>query len=161
MSALIKNGNLAITHDSRCKDIELLKTVLAMKVRFPDYMSFFNIQVSQYLARKFPNYLIKFRNELKSKDKLEFEQHINNTEVTKYIYNYGANVVEIYYNLFLLEVWEYRKYIIGDERKGLVYNLGFKLIPDGDYYKFVELTDCYMSKEEKKQIKWWEVDHAN
>ena len=156
MSILIKNGNLIITHDSKCQDTELLNTVLNIRVRFPDYMSFFNIQVSQYLARKFPDYLIKFRNELKSREKIEFGYHNNNTEITKYIYNYGANVVEVYYNLFLLEVWENRKYIVGDERKGLVYNLGFKLVPDGKYYRFVELEDCYMSIEEKKNFKWWE-----
>jgi hypothetical protein len=115
MSALIKNGNLVITHNSKCKDAELLKAVLDIRVRFPDYMSFFNIQVSQYLAKKFPDYLIKFRNELKCTSKLEFGQHINNTEVTKYIYNYGANIVETYYNMFLLEVWENRKYIAGGQ----------------------------------------------
>jgi hypothetical protein len=46
------------------------------------------------------------------------------------------------------------------ERKGLMHNLGFKLILEGKYYKFVEL-DCYMSTEEKKKIKWWEVQNEN
>ena len=155
MSILIKNGNLAITYDSKCKDIDLLNSVLDIRVRFPDYMPFFNIQVSQYLARKFPDYLIKFRNELKCKDKLEFGQYTNHLDVSKFIYNYGANFVEMYYNLFLLEVWEDRSFIVGDEKKGLVYYLGFKLVPDGNYYKFIELENCYMSTEEKKQIKWW------
>ena len=161
MSILIKNGNLVITHDSRCSDVELLNTVLEMRVRFPDCLSFFNTEIEQYLARRFPDYLFKFRNEFKCKDKLEFGQHSNNLEVDKYVYNYGANFVETYYNLFLLEVWENRKFIVENETKGLVSYLGFKLMPDGEYYKFIELEDCYMSIEEKKQIKWWEVNHAN
>lgn len=158
MSILIKNGYLLIDDKIKCKNETIINYILNLKLKFPDCISTFENEVSQHLVRCFNDYYITIRSEVSDIQHIPWEdqsslQYLNDD----YIYNHGVTFTQRNYNKFLVEIEDCRKYVIGDERKGkgCTY-LGLKLIKENNYYKFIELKDCYKPFEEMNKVKFWE-----
>lgn len=159
MGFLFKSGNLVITYEDRCQNLALVKEITDLKVRFPSFMDMFTLELSQYLVTRFPNYLIKFRSLKNKVIRKNWEYSSNDSLSDNYIHTSGITFTEQYYNLFLVEVWKSKQFIIGNESGGKPSYLGLKLIKYTDDYtfKFIESEDFYKSNEEKKNFEWWKT----